>query len=154
MSSGSAAAALDDDKPEAFAVVVQRMIKSRPAGARTRLSAGRRHLSQGGHICRVPATSLCRRSGPLAQPRGEDSDNRIREPRSGFDADALCFTLCIIAFNLLRRRLRIDVHRGHAQAARHLMEAVDIIRAMSLMPQPLQKSVASATKSRCVSDEH
>ena len=138
-------------------------------------------LSQGGCICRALATSFCRRSDSRAfrrcSRRGDDSENRIRELRSGFGAahppcsdfaaNALHSALCMLAFNLfaLMRQvldascesMRIETFRRRpccragkivrhargralklcdARAARRLSDAIGMIRAMALAPQP------------------
>ena len=103
-----------NDTPEAFAVVVQRLRKSGQQELELDCPQAGDTLSQGGYIYRALATSFCRWSDSRVihwyNRRGDDSENRIRELRSGFGAahppcsdfhaNALHFMLCMLAFNL------------------------------------------------------
>ena len=103
-----------NDTPEAFAAVVQRLRKSGRQELEPGCPQAGDTLSQGGCIYRALATSFCQWSDSRVihwyNRRGDDSENRIRELRSGFGAahppcsdfhaNALHSALCMLAFNL------------------------------------------------------
>ena len=100
--------------PEASAAVVQRRRKSGRQELELDCPQAGDTLSQGGCVCRALATSFCRWSDSRVihwyNRRGDDSENRIRELRSGFGAahppcsdfhaNALHSALRMLAFNL------------------------------------------------------